>query len=1646
VIGLLGILKAGGAYVPLDPNYPKERLNYMLEDASLNVVLSQNQVQAVLTDFKGSILMLDELGGTDSYFCEAYANSNLIAVKTGLTSSNLAYMIYTSGSTGRPKGVLTEHISVARLVFNPDFMCLNKTTVMLQSANIAFDAATLEIWGPLLNGGQSILYPHQYLSPEALNSVIERYQVNALWLTAGLFREWSYGVPNVSPLKYLLAGGDVLDPDAIKRVQRILPKITLINGYGPTENTTFSTTYTFEQPHSFNIVPIGKKLSTDEAYIFDATSQMVPYGTVGELFVGGDGLARGYLNRPELTAERFIENPFYDESKATSSPRLYKTGDLVRYLPDGNLEFIGRADDQVKIRGFRIELGEIEAQLTKQVSVDSALVMAKELAGSQQLVGYIKPQGAMAESDRADYVAAVKAQLAKRLPEYMIPSVIMVVEQWPLTPNGKVDRKALPTPDGSVLQGEYVAPTTETEQILVDIWASLLNIEAGSISTSANFFELGGHSLLSIRLVSDIRNRCEMEVSLQSIFDNSTLHGLAKVIEQGTQTVVRPPLLVVNRESDKLPVSFAQQRLWFIDSLQGGSPEYNMPMAFEVEGQLNTVLVKDVFNTILERHEVLRTVYLTEGDKTLQHIRSYSDVAFEIDVHDFSHLTGETLKAQIKTLVEADITRPFDLAKDLMLRVNYVQKTAESGVMILNMHHIASDGWSMEVLTKEFFELYKAYSQGQVNPLAALAFQYADYAHWQRDYLTGKVLESQLGYWEQQLDELPAVHSLPLDFARPEVKQHQGAIVSGQLPATVAKQLLAVAKQYQLTPFMLLHGALSLLFSRHSNSNDIVIATPVANRLQAELEPLIGFFVNTLVLRADTKHESLSDYLAHIRQVNLDAQSNQDVPFEQLVERLKVPRSTAHSPLFQIMMTTSTDYGLNDASDIASFTLPGVDIQAYQSDFIQAKFDLDVGLNISEQGVNLHWTYDVSLFTETHISQLNEHLCRLLTGIAQTQELSTEARATQALHALPMLSNDEIQHLVYELNDTAMDYSRDQCIHELFEQQAAANPDNIAVVFEDKQLTYQQLNQKANQLAHYLRDNHAVKPDTLVGLCVERSLEMVIGLLGILKAGGAYVPLDPNYPKERLNYMLEDAALELVLSQTQVQDVFPRFDGIILMLDEMHDTNNHFCREYDKRNLSAAEIGLTSSNLAYVIYTSGSTGQPKGVMTEHRSLLNFGEGFMTQTKRCRNDVDNGWLWLSSFTFDASLKGIYLLASGTKLIIPTSTDAKSPEAIVKLINQHNIGIINATPQLLESIVKTPNLPNVDLMSSGEGIGAGNLSVFKQFAQKAETTLVNAYGPTESTVNSSFSDLTLSNKESIGRPVGNTLFYVLSRELTLAPLGTVGELYVGGDGLARGYLNRPKLTAERFVENPFYDESEPNSSARLYRTGDLVRYLADDSLEFIGRTDDQVKIRGFRIELGEIEAPLTQLESVDSAIVMAKELAGSQQLVGYVKPAATTQTEWVDYIATLKAKLAEQLPEYMIPSVIMVVEQWPLTLNGKVDRKALPAPDGSSLQGEYVAPTTETEKRLVDIWAGLLNIEAESISTSANFFDLGGHSLLILRLLNSIERELDLTLDIQGLYEIKDIRELAQLCDSIITKIKLKVRLMQKGDTELEEVEF
>ncbi|NQY38114.1 MAG: amino acid adenylation domain-containing protein, partial [Alteromonadaceae bacterium] len=1068
------------------------------------------------------------------------------------------------------------------------------------------------------------------------------------------------------------------------------------------------------------------------------------------------------------------------------------------------------------------------------------------------------------------------------------------------------------------------------------------------------------------------------------------------------------------RGSDPIPLSFAQQRLWFIDRLEGGSPEYNIPMAVPINEAFNLDAAEQAFARIVQRHEPLRTVFAEGEEGPIQIIQEH--VTFKLTCYDLSALAPEQQAVRARALITQEQQKVFDLSRDLMLRGAYLDLSGDDdkqeGILLYTLHHIAADGWSMEIVSKEFSAQYQVILANKPDPLVPLEVQYVDYAWWQREWLAGEVLERQLAYWDQQLLDVPAVHSLPLDFTRPSMKSHVGAVISESFSAELSQGLIRLARQYEVTPFMLLHGALALVLSRHSNTHDIVIGTPMANRMQSELEPLIGFFINTLVLRTNTNHENFHDYLNHVKAVNLDAQENQDVPFDSLVERCQLPRSTQHSPLFQIMLIMNTNTSANTSASVKDRShSEGV---RFSADTV-TKFDLTLDAKLSDTGGYLSWGYDVSLFSRAHIETFNAHLQRLLAAIVETPE--------SQLKDLMMLSDKEIHQLTHVLNDTQANYPEDKLIHELFEQQVEISPEAIAVVFSEQQLSYQALNQQSNQLAHYLIEK-GVKADTLVGICVDRSLNMIVGLLAILKAGGAYVPLDPNYPKKRLGYLIEDSGIQLILTDTAMQTslglkaLISEQSGIerdinCVLFDD--DTFDHWqSQRFVSHNPAVA---LHSSNLAYVIYTSGSTGKPKGVGIQHTSVVSL---LTWSANELSIDDRQGVLASTSMCFDLSVYELFLpLISGTQCILIDSI-----LSLGDLPQRDSITLINTVPSAAKALLEEGTLPSSVRVINLAGEPLKSSLVDDLYQTSNVKRVYDLYGPSETTTYSTFTLRALSGLETIGRPVANTQAYIVGLQGEVTPSGVVGELYLGGAGLSRGYLNRAALTAEKFVPHPY--SQVPGE--RLYCTGDVVRYMSDssgcfDNIEYMGRIDHQIKIRGFRIELGEIENALLEHKWVNDALVVAREDGqGNNCLVAYVvREEKSSETE-SEQAVSIKAALQTLLPEYMVPSTFVFIEKWPLTVNGKIDKKALPEPDGTLLQGEYEAPMSETEQVLVTIWAKLLKLDAETISVKASFFEIGGHSLLAVRLVAEIRTRLAQEIAIKAVFGSPSIRELALQIDA------------------------
>ncbi|MEG3971751.1 amino acid adenylation domain-containing protein, partial [Microcoleus sp. T2B6] len=1421
IVGILGILKAGGAYVPIDPAYPSERIAYMLDDSQLSVLLTQKKLVASLPEHQARVVCLDSDWEEISVMPE-------LSPITGVTPENLAYVIYTSGSTGKPKGVLIPHSGLLNLVFwHQRAFEVTSSDRATQLAGTAFDASVWEVW-PYLASGASIylIKPEILLSPEKLRDWVIEKEITVTFVPTPIAEQllslqWS----SDGALRIMLTGGDKLHQYPSTSIP-----FKLVNNYGPTENTVVTTSGLVVCDGTDNTSPhIGRPIANTKIYILDRYLQPVPIGVPGELYIASVGLARGYLNRPELTQEKFIPNPFSNELGS----RLYKTGDLARYLSDGNIEYLGRIDNQVKIRGFRIELGEIEAVLTQHPCVRETAVIAKDfVAGDKQLVAYVVPQ-----QEGTPTITDLRHFLKQQLPDYMVPSAFVVLDVLPLTPNGKVDRRALPAPDlRPELEESFVAPRTPIEEMLASIWSNILLID--SVGVHDNFFTLGGHSLLATQVISRVRDTISIELPLRSLFEAPTIAEFASRVEialKNGKSVEALPLLPIPR-SESIPLSFAQTRLWFLDRLQPDSAFYNIPLALRLFGQLNIAALQSSINEIIQRHEALRTNFAIVGDQPVQVIAS--TLSFQLEVVNLLHLSESQREIEAKRLATVEANRPFNLEQEPLLRGEVLQLGEKEYLLLLTMHHIISDGWSLGVFVKELTKLYQAFCTGKPPVLPELPVQYADFAVWQRQWLTGEILETQIHYWKEQLKNAPNLLELPTDRARPAVQTFRGGYYYAAFSKELSAELAILGKRAGVTLFMTLFAAFQTFLYRYSGQDDIVVGTPVAGRNRRELEGLIGFFVNTLVLRTDLGgNPSFEQLLDRVREVALQGYTHQDLPFEQLVEALQPTRNLSYTPLFQVM------FALDDAG-VPSMELLDLAVSSYSVEIVTAKFDLSLSMENTADGLVAEWEYNSDLFDETTIVRMAAHFQTLLEGIV--------ANSKQAISELPLLTPGERQQLLVEWNNTAKDYPQEKCIHQLFEEQVERTPDAVAVVFEEKQLTYRELNAKANQLANYLR-SLGVGPEVLVGICVERSLEMIIGLLGILKAGGAYVPLDPNYPSERLAFMLEDSSVPVLLTQERLVEKLPQHSACVICLDS----------EWEKIAVNSKEnpsIPLKPKNLAYVIYTSGSTGKPKGVLIHHESLVNY---TTVASAEYRIQKCDRILQFSSISFDVSAEEIYTsLTSGATLVLRTDSMLDSIEGFLQKCKNWEITVM-ALPTAYwyeltaflsqETLALPPSLRLVII--GGEKALPDRLKTWLECVGE-RVRLVNNYGPTEATVGATICDLSVADTKlkelPIGRPLGNVQTYILDGNRQPVPIGIPGELHIGGAGLARGYLNRPDLTDERFIPNPFTDLP----TSRLYKTGDLARYLPDGNIEYLGRIDDQVKVRGFRIELGEIEAALSQ----------------------------------------------------------------------------------------------------------------------------------------------------------------------------------------------
>ena len=1535
VVSLLAILKAGGAYVPLDPQYPRERLLHMLEDSHVRLVLCQSDQQLSLP---ADVARLDIDNAADALQRCAEGNPQV-----SVEPQSLAYVIYTSGSTGKPKGVAINHAALTEFSsIAAGYSRLTEDDRVLQFATLNFDGFVEQLYPALTHGATVVLRGAELWDSGRLYAEIIRQGITLADLPTAYWNLFlldclAAGPRSYGALRQVHIGGEAMPLDGPAQwLKAGLGHVRLLNTYGPTEATVVSSVLdctSGAETIGATASPIGRSLPGRALYVLDRDLNLAPLGAVGELYIGSQcGLARAYLNRPLLTAERFVPDPF-------GGDRLYRTGDLARYRADGVIEYVGRVDHQVKIRGFRIELGEIEALLLAQDGVRETLV----LAADNQLVAYL----VAAETD----AEALKTVLREQLPDYMVPAHLIFLDRMPLNPNGKLDRQALPKPDASHAQQNWVAPVTELEQQVAAIWADILGAER--VGLSDHFFEMGGHSLLAMQVISRLRNLLGREVPLRSLFEQPRLHGfVASVLADAVNAQpLAPPMLPVGR-GQPLPLSYAQERQWFLWQLDPHSAAYHIPGTLRLKGHLDTAALQRSFDTLVARHESLRTHVQQDGERAVQVIAAHADVEI---------LRLDADEAGLQALVEAQIAEPFDLQHGPLMRVSLLRLAEDEHVLVLVQHHIVSDGASMQVMVDELVQLYAAFSQGQDLQLPDMALQYADYASWQRGWMEAGEKHRQLDYWRERLGGEQPVLELPLDHARPTLQSHRGASLDISVPPALLAKLRHVAQREEVTLFMLLLASFQTLLHRYSGQQDIRVGVPVANRNREETERLIGFFVNTQVIRADIDGQlTVRQLLQQVKQRALEAQAHQDLPFEQLVEALHPERNLSFNPLFQVMFNHQTD----SADQLQQ--LPGLHVSGLQWETRTAQFDLSLSTQESSDALFASLIYATDLFDAATPARMARHWLNLLEGMA--------GDAQQHIGQLPLLDEAEQQVSVHDWNATAQTYPLQRGVHQLIEEQVARTPDAPALAFGDTRLSYAELNRRANRLAHRLIEA-GVGPDVLVGVAVERSIEMVVGLLAILKAGGAYVPLDPDYPRERLAYMLEDSGVKLLLTQAHLLEQLPIPAGLqSLVLGES------WFDGYGEHNPG---IVIDPENLAYVIYTSGSTGQPKGAGNRHSALTNR---LCWMQQAYELDARDTVLQKTPFSFDVSVwEFFWPLMTGARLVVAAPGDHRDPARLVSLINAEHVTMLHFVPSMLQAFLQDPAVSTCHslqrIVCSGEALPVDAQQ--QVFAKLPAAGLYNLYGPTEAAIDVTHWTCVDEGSDTvpIGKPIANLRTHVLDAQLLPVPVGVAGELYLGGEGLARSYHRRPALTAERFVPCPFH------SGARLYRTGDRVRQRADGVIEYLGRLDHQVKLRGLRIELGEIEARLLEHPSVREATVLVVD---NKQLVGYVVLHAA-DAEWRTHVS---AHLARHLPDYMVPAQWVVLERMPLSPNGKLDRKALPKPDATGQGREFAAPQTALQQQIAGIWAEVL--EVERVGVHDNFFELGGHSLLVLLLKERINR--------------------------------------------------
>jgi len=1578
IIGLMAISKTGATYLPLDPIYPKARISLIVDDASPVILLSQRSLTDSIPESNATTIFMDD----SDYQHEPTSNLSFG------NAQKPAYILYTSGSTGKPKGVPITQRAVINLV-NSMSKLLDFTAkdILLAVTTISFDIAELEMYMPLFSGAKLVIASQETASDMELlakkldQSMATVFQATPVTYKMLLISGWK----GKKDLK-TICGGEALSKELVRE---LLPRVSGVwNSYGPTETAIYSVVknLTMEDTVGEGYVPIGRPIDNTTVYVLNNKLVPVPVGIPGELYIGGEAVSPGYLNLPRMTDERFIINPFATSPKE----KIYKTGDLVSFSPDGNLVFLNRVDSQVKIRGFRIELGEIESTISQFEGIkDNVVIVREDIPGDKKLVAYY-----IAKDNEEPAITYLKQFLTTKLPDYMVPVTFIKMEQFPVTLNGKVDRKLLPLPVESLNQSSsaYVPPGSPIEKELVGLLSEILKIK--QIGIKDNFFELGGNSLVATMLISKLSKNHGIHLPLRTLFEQPFIAKIAQEIEKLIGKIKSPEInQTILHQDQVLPnaeLSPGQKRLWFVENFEPGSRAYNLPFDYRILGELNTAILEKSFQELINRHESLRTVLKSEEGIPFQKV--LDSFVFKLLVENLEKLPESDRNNAVSEHSMENEIHNFDLETGPLFVVKLLKIRTNEWLLLLNIHHAISDGWSVKILVDELGLIYTALKQKMEINLPALPITYTDFSIWQNEWLKGADCKKELDFWINELKGAPDLLQLPMDFQRPKNQTYDGDEVNFILDQQTTQQLRSFSQEHKGSLFLTLLSIFNTLISRYASQEEFLIGIPIAGRIYEEQESLVGMLINNFPIRITPLDQmTFPEMYEMCRKKFFKAYENQQLPIDRIVEELKVTRTPNISPLFQVMFNLLDMFNEEILLDDSSMVM--VDKRRHI-----AQFDLSLHIYETSKQLNCVIEYNTNLFKRNRIDRMTGHFMELVTSLMNNPD--------QKIKQIPLLTENEKKVILGDWNATNVDFPENQCIHQLFEIQAAKTPDKVVLRDEKRQMTYTGLNQKANKLARHLHNSGAIE-GSLVAICMERGTDILVALLAVQKSGCTYIPLDPIYPKDRLALILEDGNPVLMITERKLLASLPETSAKNIFIEEVE--------AYQNESGENTDFKVSPETIAYLIYTSGSTGKPKGVQIPQRALVNF---IASMAKKPGIVTDDIMLAVTTISFDIAGLELYLpITYGASVFVASHETSMNPDLLIQRIEDTGATILQATPVTFR------------MLNSAEWIGSKKLKILcggeampKELAYdliRKCKELWNMYGPTETTVWSTVEKVVINDNDktgyiNLGKPIDNTFIYVLNPEFQPVPVGYPGELFIGGDGLAKGYFNLPEMTKDKFLPDPF----SKVSGARMYRTGDLVQQTEEGKLEFLNRVDSQVKIRGFRIELGEIESALTQWETIkDNVVIVREDTPCDKKLVAYIIKKDQGETD----LAELRQFLKTKIPDYMVPTAFVFIEQFPLTPNGKIDRKALPSPQEVAPQEAkaYTGPRTLIEKKLAKIWEDVLKVPRVGIDE--NFFEIGGHSMLAVTLMVKIEKELGTRLPLSVLFDHSNIEEMAKLLD-------------------------